>query len=85
MSAEVDIKQLAIVRDVEAPAKRLGRPHVVSRYVIPGALVAGFLAIVFWALRDSIWPPQLAGFIIAAAGMVVGSLLPQKIGTHKAR
>jgi len=30
---------------------------------------------------DSIWPPQLVGFLVAATGMVVGSLLPQKIGS----
>jgi hypothetical protein len=31
---------------------------------------------------DSIWPPQLVGFLVAVTGMVVGSLLPQKIGTR---
>jgi hypothetical protein len=31
---------------------------------------------------DSIWPPHLVGFLMAATGMVVGSLLPQKIGAH---
>jgi hypothetical protein len=30
----------------------------------------------------SIWPPQLVGFLMAATGMVAGSLLPQKIGTR---
>ncbi len=58
MSAEVDIKQLAIVRETSATTKRLGRRHVLSRYVIPGALVTGFVMLFVWALRNSIWPPQ---------------------------
>lgn len=51
------------------------------------ALVAGLMTWMGWELFGppvSIWPPQLVGFLVAATGMVVGSLLPQKIGTHKA-
>jgi hypothetical protein len=33
---------------------------------------------------DSIWPPQLVGFLVATTGMVVGSLLPQRLGTREA-
>jgi hypothetical protein len=33
---------------------------------------------------DTSWPPQLVGFLVAATGMVLGSLLPQKIGAHEA-
>ena len=59
MKAEVDIKQLAIVRDQPTPRPtRSRRRHLVSRYVIPGTLVAGFLALVVWAARDLISPPQ---------------------------
>ncbi|MGQ0811115.1 MAG: sodium:solute symporter family protein [Nitrospiraceae bacterium] len=29
-----------------------------------------------WGPRDSVWPPQLVGFLMAGAGMIVGSLLP---------
>jgi RND family efflux transporter MFP subunit len=57
MSAEVDIKQLAIRRDERAAAPvRRGR-HVVSRYIVPGALLLGVLALVAWASRDVIRPP----------------------------
>jgi RND family efflux transporter MFP subunit len=57
MSAEVDIKQLAIVREArEAPALR-PRRHVLSRYVIPGVLLVGFLGLVAWAARDAVSPP----------------------------
>jgi HlyD family secretion protein len=57
MSSDVDIRQLAIVREQSAPRKRLVRKQFITRYAIPGALAAGFLAIVIWALHDSIWPP----------------------------
>jgi RND family efflux transporter MFP subunit len=58
MSAEVDVKRLAIVREQAAGPKRLRRPQVVSRYVIPGVLVAGFVGLVAWASRNAILPPQ---------------------------
>jgi SSS family transporter len=61
-----------------------------SRATTQGALcgfVAGlmtWIGLELFGPSDSIWPPQLVGFLVAAAGMVVGSLLPQKIGTYKA-
>ena len=51
------------------------------------ALVAGlmtWMGLELFGPSDSIWPPQLVGFLVAAARMVVGSLLPQKIGTREA-
>jgi HlyD family secretion protein len=59
MSSEVDIKRLAIVRGHAATAARPSRQrHLVSRYVIPGALVVGFLSLLAWAARDFIRPPH---------------------------
>ncbi|MFZ9615805.1 MAG: hypothetical protein ACO3AG_03940, partial [Fluviibacter sp.] len=29
---------------------------------------------------DAIWPPQILGLIAAVLGMIIGSLLPQRIG-----
>jgi HlyD family secretion protein len=58
MAAEVDVKQLAIVRG-ETPAKPLRRrPRVLSRYIIPGVLIGGFVAVVAWAARDAYSPPK---------------------------
>lgn len=58
MNATVDIKQLAVDRSGAAQAKPVRRPrHVLSRYVIPGALVAGFAALIAWASRDALSPP----------------------------
>jgi Na+/proline symporter len=61
-----------------------------SRATTQGALCALVAGLMTWmglelfGPSDSIWPPQLVGFLVAATGMVVGSLLPQKIGAHKA-
>ena len=49
------------------------------------AIAAGlttWMGLEMFGPSDSIWPPQLVGFLMAAMGMVVGSLLPQKIGTR---
>jgi Na+/proline symporter len=43
------------------------------------AIVAGlttWIGCEFLASPDAVWPPQLIGFLMAIAGMVVGSLLP---------
>ena len=56
--SEVDIRQLAIVRETEAAPKLRPRRHVVTRYVLPGVLIAGFLSLVAWASRDALLPPR---------------------------
>ena len=54
----VDLKSLAVdrsppnVRSV-APPRRIW-----SRYVLPGALLVGFLAVIAWAARDSLLPAK---------------------------
>jgi Na+/proline symporter len=62
-----------------------------SRATTQGALCAitagltTWLALEILGSSDSIWPPQLVGFLMAAMGMIAGSLLPQKIGIHEVR
>ena len=58
MSADVDIKQLAIVRDEVAVPRPRRHRHVLSRYVIPGVLLVGFLSLVAWAAKDRLLPPK---------------------------
>lgn len=53
-----------------------------SRATTQGALVSVFGGLTSWLLMerfgaDSIWPPQLVGLLVAFAGMLIGSLLPQ--------
>jgi len=55
---EVDLQQLAIDRDARrAPPTRIRR-HVLTRYVIPGVLIVGFLALIAGAARDLVFPPR---------------------------
>ena len=57
--SEIDVSGLAIDREAlgqttsRLPAKR----RIVSRYIIPGILIAGFAGIVVWAGRDVMFPP----------------------------
>jgi SSS family solute:Na+ symporter len=49
-----------------------------------GALCAVLGGLASWLLMerfggDSIWPPQLVGLLVSFAGMVLGSLLPQRL------
>ena len=59
------------------------------RATTQGALCALAAGLITWTGLElfgsfgSIWHPQLVGFFMAAIGMVVGSLLPQKIGVHE--
>src|SRR2546429_2371087 len=59
MNSNVDLKQLAVRRDGPAPAPQLRRPgHLASRYLLPGAVLVGFSAVVAWAARDSLLPSR---------------------------
>ena len=57
------------------------------RATTQGALAATLGGLVSWILIEvlvgekSAVPPQLIGFAVSAAGMVIGSLLPQRIGS----
>ncbi len=57
------------------------------RATTQGALCSIFGGAATWLLLEGfdvggIWPPQLAGLLASIAGMVAGSLLPQRIGHH---
>jgi HlyD family secretion protein len=55
MNPHVDLRQLAVSRE-SAPASVAPRRHIVSRYIVPGVVLAGFLALGGWAARDSLLP-----------------------------
>jgi len=56
MSAQVDLRQLVIERG-GSPAKA-GRPprHLVSRYLVPAAMLFAFALMMLWVARDSLLP-----------------------------
>jgi RND family efflux transporter MFP subunit len=57
MNPNVDLKQLAVDREPQAPSLR-PRRHIVTRYLLPGAVLLGFLGVVSWAARDALLPAQ---------------------------
>ncbi|MFI4874522.1 MAG: efflux RND transporter periplasmic adaptor subunit [Blastopirellula sp. JB062] len=59
MNATVDLRQLAIDRGDKPSASRPLRRHLFSRYLLPGAIAAGFFALIGWSLRDAVFPPNL--------------------------
>ena len=58
MSTDVDLRELAIDRGGTGEPRRRTRRHVLTRYVLPLALILGFLSLVAWASRDLIFPPK---------------------------
>jgi RND family efflux transporter MFP subunit len=58
MSTDVDLRQLAIDRsDTDRSKLQPGR-HVLTRYVLPLALVFGFCVLLAWATKDLLFPPR---------------------------
>lgn len=55
--SEVDLSQLAIDRPKPSGSLR-ARPHVMTRYVLPGMLIFGFVVLVAWSARDVVFPPK---------------------------
>jgi HlyD family secretion protein len=55
MTPQLDLSQLAIDRSGATP-HRGRRRAVLSRYVIPGGVIAGFLAMLGWAAREQFLP-----------------------------
>ena len=49
--AELDLKQLTIERKPEPSRTRRSKP-ILSRYVLPGGIALGFVALLAWAARD---------------------------------
>jgi HlyD family secretion protein len=57
MSAPVNLKDLAVRRDAGGGSSLAPRRHIVSRYILPGVLVTGFLSLSIWSARD-LWLPR---------------------------
>ncbi|MBT6154613.1 MAG: HlyD family efflux transporter periplasmic adaptor subunit [Planctomycetaceae bacterium] len=58
MSNSVDLRELAIDRGATGQANLRARRNVLTRYVLPLVLIAGFLSLVAWASRDFLFPPK---------------------------
>lgn len=52
----IDLKQLAVQRE-DSGSSSVGPPrHIVSRYLLPGGLILGFILMLAWAARDAFLP-----------------------------
>lgn len=60
MNTNVDLSQLAIDRHggANSPSSAHPRRHLLSRYLLPGAVLCGALSLVGWASRDLLFPPR---------------------------
>ncbi|MCH9655122.1 MAG: HlyD family efflux transporter periplasmic adaptor subunit [Planctomycetes bacterium] len=56
--SQVDLSQLAIDRSVSSSTRGHTRFRLLTRYILPGTLIIGFLALIFWVSRDLISPPK---------------------------
>ncbi len=54
----VDLSQLAIDRSESTDGHFRARRNLLTRYVLPGLLIAGFSLLVTWSARDFIFPPR---------------------------
>jgi len=57
---EIDLQQLAIDRDSGSTKRQSGRPprQVLSRYVLPGSVVVGFVLLAGWMGWELVFPPR---------------------------
>lgn len=59
MNPNVDLRELAVRRDDSSHGSQRRRSwHIGTRIVLPGLVLAGFLAIVGWAARDHLLPAR---------------------------
>lgn len=56
MLSHVDLSELAVRRDAVDERAIAPKRHIPSRYVLPGVLIVGFVAVFVWALRDALLP-----------------------------
>jgi Na+/proline symporter len=59
-----------------------------QRATTQGAYFAMTLGLSVWLscevfVKSEVWLAQIVGFLAALAGMIIGSLLPQKVGRHR--
>jgi RND family efflux transporter MFP subunit len=56
--SQVDLRQLAVDRSGSAPATVSRRRNYFTRYAVPGLILATFVGVVAWSLRDSLLPAE---------------------------
>lgn len=57
-SNDIDLRDLAVDRKDRNHQSLRARRSILSRYVLPAAMLAGFLTLVAWAAKDVLLPPR---------------------------
>ncbi len=58
MSADVDLRELAVDRSEAADDTVRPRRQWLTRYVLPAVLIVGFVSLIAWSARDLVFPPK---------------------------
>ena len=77
MTAELDLRQLALDRGAAGAPRRKRRRAVLSRYVLPGVVLLGFTAMLGWAARDRL----LTAKAVTVVPVIVARAELQQAGT----
>lgn len=77
MATELDLRQLALDRGPDRPASRVRRRPWLSRYLLPGVILGGFLAMLGWAARDRFVPSKA----VTVLPVIVARAEVQQAGT----
>jgi HlyD family secretion protein len=90
MSAQVDLRQLAVQREPQKPRQRFRwQPHFLTRYALPGAVLFGFAIVLIWALRSVLLPSHPVTVVPVltsrAEGQLAGAPLFQAAGWMEPR
>lgn len=56
--SQVDLSQLAIDRSAPSSVRGHTRLRFITRYILPGTLLLGFLGLLYWVSHDLIFPPK---------------------------
>jgi len=77
MATDLDLRQLALDRTAIIPAQPRSRRPLLSRYVLPGVVILGFLGMLGWAARDRMLPSKA----VTVVPVVVMRAEVQRAGT----
>lgn len=77
MATDLDLRQLALDRGAAGAPQRKRRRAVLSRYVLPGVVLLGFMAMLGWAARDRL----LTAKGVTVVPVIVARAKVQQAGT----
>ena len=77
MAATLDLKRLAIDRTAAPAGRIVRRRHIMTRFVVPFAVLAGFVVLIAWSVRETLLPAKT----VTVVPVVVARAEIQQAGT----